>query len=187
MHLSRCSLALTTVAHSCAPLLQLFGGHDGRADLGDTYLLFPSATPQTSGDGAEAYSVVSVRMRPAETASVAVANPTARRFHTLVTDPLTGCVVMFGGCFSRSYKTMNDVWILRQLKDFPMHAAGLCALGSTHEWYQPRVTGRAPASRWGHSASMLRGCMAVFGGRRGRDCNDLHLLRLGERAVIQWQ
>lgn len=175
------------------PSLQVFGGHDGRADLDDTYLLFPTELPTpgalaTAAAGTESCSVVSVRLRASDsaTSAAAVASPPPRRFHTLVTDPLTGSVVLFGGCFSRSYKTLNDVWILRQLSRFPQHAAASCALGSTHLWYEPRVVGRPPASRWGHSAAMLPGCMAIFGGRRGRDCNDLHLLSLGTSACNMW-
>lgn len=51
-------------------------------------------------------------------------------------------------------------------------------LGLSHEWHRLATTGRSPQSRWGHSASFVGDTMAVFGGRRGSDCNELHLLTL---------
>nr|XP_033808571.1 uncharacterized protein LOC117363996 isoform X2 [Geotrypetes seraphini] len=47
-------------------------------------------------------------------------------------------------------------------------------------WYQPIVEGNKPLPRFGHSATLLRNQLVIFGGRRTPAyLNDLHLLDLG--------
>lgn len=149
--------------------VQLFGGHDGQKDLGDTYVLSPSAQVM----GPHGKHVVGCTKLEAD----GCVSPVARRFHTFVADEVGQCGVLFGGCTGKSYRTLNDVWVLRELGDWASH-------GRSHEWYVPGVAGTMPASRWGHSASMRRSCMVVFGGRRGEDLNDVHLLHIGALACL---
>ena len=149
--------------------VQLFGGHDGQKDLGDTYVLSPSAQVM----GPHGKHVVGCTKLEAD----GCVSPVARRFHTFVADEVGQCGVLFGGCTGKSYRTLNDVWVLRELGDWASH-------GRSHEWYVPGVAGTMPASRWGHSASMRRSCMVVFGGRRGEDLNDVHLLHIGALTCL---
>uniref|UniRef100_A0A8C5QKB0 Uncharacterized protein n=1 Tax=Leptobrachium leishanense TaxID=445787 RepID=A0A8C5QKB0_9ANUR len=49
-------------------------------------------------------------------------------------------------------------------------------------WYQPMVEGMRPLARFGHSATLLRNFVVIFGGKRTPSpiyLNDLHILDLG--------
>ncbi|XP_053330301.1 uncharacterized protein LOC128504287 [Spea bombifrons] len=49
-------------------------------------------------------------------------------------------------------------------------------------WYQPIVEGERPLARYGHSATLLRNRVVIFGGRRTPSpvyLNDVHILDLG--------
>ncbi|XP_051872080.1 uncharacterized protein zgc:163014 [Pristis pectinata] len=58
-----------------------------------------------------------------------------------------------------------------------------------HEiWYQPIVVGERPLPRCGHSATLLRDKLILFGGNRSRMfLNDLHILDLGYMEYINVQ
>ncbi|XP_066480080.1 uncharacterized protein [Tiliqua scincoides] len=64
--------------------------------------------------------------------------------------------------------------------------AGACSnelyiFNPEHEiWYQPIVEGEKPLPRFGHSATLLRNKLIIFGGQRtSRYLNDTHILDLG--------
>ncbi|XP_074853611.1 rho GTPase-activating protein gacHH-like [Carettochelys insculpta] len=51
-------------------------------------------------------------------------------------------------------------------------------------WYQPIVEGEKPLPRFGHSATLLRNKLVIFGGQRtSMYLNDVHILDLGESGT----
>jgi len=177
--------------------LQVFGGHDGRKDLGDTHVIMTRPTrdgassPTTSRPAA--HEPVVVRSLNCNAAGRSVSRrgvgPAPRRFHTIVSDDTSGSLVLFGGSHGK-YKSMADVWVLHRARAEAGDAPRTIPPSQEFTWYQPRVTGVAPQSRWGHSAALCGQSMVVFGGRdQGRDLNDVHILHLPaceSRGVLPW-
>ncbi|XP_042293713.1 uncharacterized protein LOC121914386 [Sceloporus undulatus] len=51
-------------------------------------------------------------------------------------------------------------------------------------WYQPIVEGEKPLPRFGHSATLLRNKLVIFGGQRmSTYLNDIHILDLGKNRI----
>lgn len=100
--------------------------------------------------------------------------PTPRRQGTLVYDPASQRMVLFGGRSGQSDSSaLNDTWAL---------SLGL----GTEQWVQLAVTGTAPTARYGHVAVVDNaGRMIVFSGRQanGFDTNDVHALDL---STLGW-
>ncbi|XP_043552822.1 rab9 effector protein with kelch motifs [Chiloscyllium plagiosum] len=65
----------------------------------------------------------------------------------------------------------------------------LYIFNAEHEiWYQPIVVGERPLPRYGHSGTLLRDKLILFGGSRSRVfLNDLHMLDLGFMEYINIQ
>lgn len=107
--------------------------------------------------------------------------PGPRRYHTGCLDSRNQLVI-FGGCRPKNI-------VLRDLWKFKFNDTNNLSSG---EWSEINVSGRCPAPRFGHSATMMDDKMYVFGGVGGSDgvtafedlwCFDVSLCtwtRLGE-------
>ncbi|XP_069771910.1 rab9 effector protein with kelch motifs isoform X2 [Narcine bancroftii] len=70
-----------------------------------------------------------------------------------------------------------------------IYSNALYIFNPQHEiWYQPIVVGERPFPRCGHSATLLRDKLILFGGNRSRVfLNDLHILDLGFMEYVNIQ
>jgi len=81
--------------------------------------------------------------------------PLGRELQTVVYDPISNRIIIYGGCFANCGYAMWDVWVLTNAN----------GLGGTPEWIQLPVPG-PPVVRDGHSAvyDPVSNRMMVFGG-----------------------
>ena len=95
--------------------------------------------------------------------------PPGRRFHSSVMH--NEQLVIIGGCFGR-YRSLNDVWTI--------NLAPLIDHNQTENliWKEHKLEGSAFLTRWGHTSSMLKDKIYIFGGRFSSDLNDLLVIDL---------
>ena len=89
--------------------------------------------------------------------------PCPRMGHSLFVSPLTGRLMLFGGCGSRG-RFLNDVL------EFDSAA---------EEWYILNTSGESPDPRRGHSMCIRGKYMFVFGGNNTKHLNNVYRLNLG--------
>ena len=91
--------------------------------------------------------------------------PCPRMGHSLFVSPLTGRLMLFGGCGSRG-RFLNDVL------EFDSAA---------EEWYILNTSGESPDPRRGHSMCIRGKYMFVFGGNNTKHLNNVYRLNLEKR------
>jgi hypothetical protein len=136
--------------------LFIFGGHDGSNVLNDHYCL----------------NLITLKWTRLSSNSVQPNVPSARASHASCLDPLTGIIYVFAGT-GKDFGQSNK-------KDMFFYCIG------GNVWSDVKCQGSVPSARYGHSLTLYKASLYLFGGTSGEVYfNDFYLFHIETRSWVQ--